>query len=783
MKFIQSPPSMQKIPLAALALTLTLAPAFAGVFDSAGSGNWNAATTTTWNPAGNPQTGSTDDVNILTGHTVIWTGDTVGLPGSADLGVAGGHSININGGTLSETPTGNWVRIGQTDTGTLNINDGAFNFTNSVGTGQSPNLQVGLLGGTGIINVGDGTGAAGSAKLDLRYNVGGTVDNGIAVNMNLGSGADANGGIGRVVIKSDGVLEGDVRTDTGASNPVIRVGQQATAGSPQSSITVQAGGRFNAHGTVEVGSSGNSGANRSNGLISITGAGARMDQDGGEFDIGWNGDGSLVLDNGGVYSKTNNAGNRLDVNIGREATGVGTVTISNGGQFLLGAGGDVADTRIGLRGKGTMTINDGGLYQRDAGNWDWIGQENGGNGTLTVNTGGTFRTTSGSNFQVGVNTGATGLVEIKGGTLDLQSTTGGAVINLAPNGNGTFRQTAGITNAQAFVLSENDGTSTFDLQGGTVSTRAQFFMGGAGTASTGAGTATGTQSGGTLNVAGAFVVGLATGHTASYTLSGGILNHGGSDTSIGESGTGTLVIGSGATVNDNTPDGTLYVGRNEGSKGSLIVNGLLNRLSTALIRVGHGDSNGTNNTNGSGLLGGTGSIVTTGAGVQIGAHGTLTGGTQSTVGALSITGAVAFSPGGTLYANFDATGNNDRLNINGTVDITGAVLAGEWTAGAPTGTASRYWLISNDGTDAITGTFANAVGTSAFSALYPDASGYVTIGSQEFAVFYNADSATNALTGGNDLLLSAVPEPGATALLGGLALLGLARRSRRRLLA
>lgn len=770
---------MQKIPLTALALSLTMAPAFAASFDSAASGNWNASTATTWNPNGNPQTGSTDDVNILTGHTVLYTGDTVGLPGSGDLGVAGGHSININGGTLSQTPVGNWVRIGQGDTGTVNINDGAFNFTNTAGTGQSPSLQVGLSGGTGIINIGDGTGAAGSARLDLRYLVGGVTDNGITVSLNLGSGADANGGTGRIVIKSDGVLEGDIRTDQGASNPVIRIGQQATPGSPQSSITVQAGGTFNAHGTVEVGSSGNNGADRSNGLLSISGAGARMNQDGGELDVGWNGDGAVLIDNGGVYSKTNNAGNRLDVIVGREATGVGTITIQNGGQFLLGAGGDVADLRIGLSGKGSLVINDGGLYQRDAGNWDWIGQNSGGNGTLTVNTGGTFRTTAASNFMVGVGAGATGLVEIKGGNLDLQSTTGGASINLGQNGNATFRQTGGATSAQSIIMSENEGTSTFDLQGGTVTTRAQFFMGGAGTDSTGAGKATGTQSGGTLNVNGAFVVGLAAGHTASYELTGGAIVHAGSDISVGESGTGSLLVGTGTTLADNSADGTLFVGRNDGSKGTLTVNGILSRLSTALLRVGNGNSGGVDNSTGTGLLAGTGSIVTTGAGVQIGAHGTITGGTKESVGALSITGAVAFSAGGTLYANFDAAGNADRLNINGTVDITGAVLDGEFAAGAPTGTDTRFWLINNDGTDAITGTFANAAATSANSALYPDAGGYVTIGSQEFAVFYGANFDTNALTGGNDLLLSAVPEPGSSTLLAGLALLGLTRRRSR----
>ncbi|MHA3770780.1 beta strand repeat-containing protein [Verrucomicrobiota bacterium sgz303538] len=758
---------MRILPVSCLILASSIATLSAELYTSAGSGLWDATNVGTWNPAGNPQTGSTDSVTILTGHTVNFSGaNGVGLSGSGDLGVANGQTININGGILTQTPPNFWIRIGHETDGTLNINDGRFHFTNSTAT-AAPNLQIGIRGASGFVNIGDGIGEPGSAVLNLRDIVDGTA-NGANVSLNLAAteGSFANGVAGTIVIKSDGLLEGDVR-NTSANNPVIRVGQAGS--SSQSSIIVNAGGQFRAHGTVEIGS--NAGAN---GLIRINGNGARMDMDGGEFDIGWNGTGAFVLENGGVYSRVDTAAERLDMLVGREATGIGSVEIKSGAQLLRGAGSNVGDMRIGLRGTGTMTISDGGLMQNDSGNWDWVGQESGGNGTLTINTDGTFRTTGGSNLIIGVNAGSTGLVVVNGGMLDLQSTSS-ADVRVAQNGTGTFKQISGISNVRWMQFAENNGTAFFDLRGGDLNVRSSFFLGGASATSTGTGTATATQSGGNLTAGGAFVVGLATGHTASYTMTGGTIRHTSSDMSVGESGIGTMRIGVGATVDDVSTSGRFFVGRNEGSSGSLFVDGTLTRLASNDIRVGNGDANDVDNTTAPGLLGGTGSIV---SGVRIGAHGTLTGGDLGTVGTLTLTGNLSFSANGTLFADFGTTGNADRIKIFGSVDLTGAVLDGDWLGGV-VGLASRYWLIDNDDVDPILGTFANVSLTSPNSSLFPSADGWATIDGQEFAVFYNADFDKNALTGGNDLLLAAIPEPSASLLLGcGLALT-FARRRRK----
>ena len=50
-------------------------------------------------------------------------------------------------------------------------------------------------------------------------------------------------------------------------------------------------------------------------------------------------------------------------------------------------------------------------------------------------------------------------------------------------------------------------------------------------------------------------------------------------------------------------------------------------------------------------------------------------------------------------------------------------------------------------------------------------------GSQWFKIGYSGDTGSNSFTGGNDVVLMAVPEPGA-ALLGGLGMLALLRRRR-----
>lgn len=753
----------------AVALTVSSS---ATIYNSVTSGLWDDANPGTWDPTGNPQTGTTDSVNILAGHTVIFSGaNGVGLNSSGDFGIAGDQVVNINGGVLTQSPENFWIRIGHESNGTLNINDGRFHFTNST-INSAPNLQIGIRGARGTVKIGDGTGLPGSAVLNLRDIVDGTANGGI-VGMNLGAAAEAQGfpntAVGTIVINSDGLLEGDRRID-GNNDPVIRVGQGSS--DLESSIVVNAGGQFNVHGRLEVAAEVGS-----KGMIRVDGQNTRLDMDDGEFTIGWNGVGAFTLDNGGVFSKTDSTVGRGDVLVGRVGSSTGTFVVQNNAQFYRGPGGNVGDLRIGYEGTGSMTISSGGLVLNESGNWDWIGENAGSHGTLTINAGGTFRTTGGANFNIGVNTGANGLVVLNGGELDLQSGSA-AQVKIGQNGDGTYRQISGNANVQELYMAENNGTATFDLQDGSFTSRGSFFMGGTSNTSVGTGVSTATQSGGILTVGGAFVVGLSGGHTATFTQTGGTIFHVGSDISVGESGIGTMTVGASGVLND-TSGGQFFVGRNNGSQGTLFVNGTLTRTSGNAMRIGNGDSNETDNTDGLGVLGGTGLLDVAAGGVRIGSKGTITGGTLSTVGALNLIGNLNFSANGTLFANFDGANGVDRINLQGFADITGAFLDGDWINGGATGLNSRYWLLVNDDVDPITGTFDNVSLTSSSASLFPNADAWTTIDGQEFAIFYGADFGSNAFTGGNDLLLAAVPEPSTAVMLPAMLVLGLLRRRRK----
>lgn len=125
---------------------------------------------------------------------------------------------------------------------------------------------------------------------------------------------------------------------------------------------------------------------------------------------------------------------------------------------------------------------------------------------------------------------------------------------------------------------------------------------------------------------------------------------------------------------------------------------------------------------------------------------------------------------GTLYDQLLITGGNVSLG-SATLDLTNdstTIAIGD-----------MFWLINNTGTGTLTGTFANLANGSRIT----------TASGTEFLLSYNADYATQSISGGNDVMLlamnsapsanfavTAVPEPASLALFGASGLFLLRRR-------
>jgi fibronectin-binding autotransporter adhesin len=167
------------------------------------------------------------------------------------------------------------------------------------------------------------------------------------------------------------------------------------------------------------------------------------------------------------------------------------------------------------------------------------------------------------------------------------------------------------------------------------------------------------------------------------------------------------------------------------------------------------------NTTGSGT--GTGAVTVTGSGTTFG--GGTTNGTGGVSGSVTVgsganlspssstgntgilkTGALTLQSGSNYLVDINGATlgtQYDQVSVIGTVNISGSVLKVTLGNGfTPNPATQAFVLISNDGTDAVTGVFG---GTSVIPAGY--------------RVDYQYNDSTSSLTGGNDVALIAVPEP------------------------
>jgi autotransporter-associated beta strand protein len=173
--------------------------------------------------------------------------------------------------------------------------------------------------------------------------------------------------------------------------------------------------------------------------------------------------------------------------------------------------------------------------------------------------------------------------------------------------------------------------------------------------------------------------------------------------------------------------------------GTLVLSGMNSYTGTTTVSAGTLLVNGDNSHSAVTVSGGTlGGVGTTGA--VTASSGTVSPGTSP--GALSVEGDLKSGSGATYRFEINGTlpgKTYDTLDVHGGVSLGGATL--DATVGFASAVGNRYTLISNDGTDAVAGTFAGLPQGTTF-----------TIGSVRYQISYTGGD-------GNDVVLTHVNTP------------------------
>jgi len=743
--------------------------------------NWNNAAN--WGgafPTGNAQ------INIGTGNFPIISGDSAFTPIDIFVGTAGNTGRLDHRAGVAATGNNNWMFVGQG-----NLGNGTYNLADTSASGGS---LTGFGLGSGSLNVG------GSSTTGGRLLVGDGGSSIGVVNMNTsGTLKTEEDGIG-AILGNGGTSSGTFRLDGGTVqiNSALNTGIALLAGTNGGDGTfLMSGGAVNANGGIWVGDN-NAG---SQGLIDITGGTLTGNATGtgtqagqnyigrglgqGTFNVSGTANVSLTGSTHIGYSTTATAGtagtlavsggtflNTGELRIGSSAgnsvaaAGSGTFNLTGGtatvtANLVFARGNDAGDLITGqgtVSGAGT-TLNVGGdLVVAYAGNnnlgqltissgtvnvantverWLVVNQWDTARGQLTVD-GGNVNLNTNSDLRFSTN-GSTGA--------SVATLNGGAITSYS--GNGTGSATSGLVDLN--FAGGAAANNTFNLNGGTL-TVAQVIT------TSNNGTAAFNFNGGTLkasNTSAAFVdLGGAT-QSAKVRNGGAIIDSNGFDVTIGQALVHSDIGGDNAVDGGLTKKGTgsltltgthTYTGATSVEAGSLVING---NISTSIL---------TTVQSGATLLG----VGTTGD-LTVLSGGTL--GPGNSPGILNV-GDMDLQLGASLNIELNgvtAGTGYDQLNVTGTTTLAGLLSL---TTGFTPTNGDLFFILLNDDTDAVNGTFAGLANNAT-----------LTSGGQEFQISYFGDSGTNSFTGGNDVVLMAVPEPRA-AILGGLGILALLRRRR-----
>jgi T5SS/PEP-CTERM-associated repeat protein/autotransporter-associated beta strand protein len=316
---------------------------------------------------------------LVTGQSSIWkTAELhVGYSGTGTVTVADGGSfdtgtaiLGYNAGSRGDvTVTGDEARwnsdsdiyVGYSGTGTLTIEDNGAVVS-----------QVGIIGynrgSTGTVTV-TGNGAA----------TGGPTSTWLVDNLTVGSSGNGNltiengGEVTTNETSSVGLEKNSTGTVTvtGAGSTWYQLGGLSVGVAGEGTLSVEDGGQVLTDGGDSVIGTDDGAA----GTVTVTGEGSKWDTSDHVVNVGFNGQGTLNVEDGGsVSARTVVVGGSGELD---GSTGRGDVTVTGEGSLL-----ETTTLYLGNGGQGTLTVDDGGVVESaDV----LIGFVVGGSGTINLN--------------------------------------------------------------------------------------------------------------------------------------------------------------------------------------------------------------------------------------------------------------------------------------------------------------------------------------------------------------------------------------------------------------
>lgn len=621
-----------------------------------------------------------------TGTLIIETGGSV----SSGLGVIGTNSGAIGSATVSGAGStwntgGADLHVGEGGTGTLTVEAGGA-LTSARGmigyaTGSSGEATVTgagstwtaggvsflvgrwgngrlvvadggvLTSGLGIIGYGDtvsgeasvtGTGSlwsTGTAELYVGYAGTGTLTIDAGGQVSSGSGIIGPQGAGTVTVSGAGSAWSMGTAD-------FYVGQDGPG-----TLLIAAGG------TVTSGRASIGYVAASTGSVRVTGAGSLWDTGSGVLHVGENGNGTLVIEDGGRV--TSSVGY-----IGASATASGTVRVSGvGSSWSTGT----ADLRVGAGGRGELTIAAGGVVSSGRG---MIGYATGSSGEATVTGAGSTWSTGGADFYVGESGNGSLTIE-SGGTVT--TGWGGIGYSAGSTGAATVRGAGSNWTASANIFVGAYGSGTLAIEDGATVTSAGAYIGRytgstGGVSLAGSGSAWTVSGGGIVGVYGLGTLDISDGAAVAITEGASIASNAGSEGYVSVNG-GSLSVGGYSFVVGLRGDASLSV-----SNGGSVVS------HAAVLAVESGVSADARMSGPASHWAAQGVLL-----IGSGGRGTLTieDGARVTVDVWD-----GFSPADVaLYGNGvtwlgEASGSEGTLNLNGSDGARGMLATGQVVKGA-----------------------------------------------------------------------------------------------------